>query len=45
MPASTYDKDLPIRISLAEPFEGIPVLETAACHNVEIENLEDIYIC
>ena len=42
--ASIYVKYLPIRISLAKPFEGVPALITFTCWNVEIEDLEDISI-
>ena len=41
-PASIYEEFLPISISLAKSFEGVPALVTTSCRNVEIDNLEDI---
>ena len=35
-PTSVCEKSLPIRIPLAKPFEGVPVLVTFACRNVDI---------
>ena len=45
LPASICNEALPIRISLAKLFKGVPALENVACRNVEIEVSEDIYIC